>query len=58
MIRSQDKGDDRLAIADFTILLPWAPHPVRGPPEVALLFRSSGVWAAGPLGLRLYHLLP
>lgn len=53
MIRSQDKGDDRLAIADFTIPFPWAPHPVRGPPEVALLFRSSGVWAAGLLGLRL-----
>lgn len=53
MIRSQDKGGDRFAIADFTIPLTWALHPVRGPPEVALLFRSSGVWASGLLGLRL-----
>lgn len=52
MIRSQNKGGHRLAIADLTIPLPWAPHPIWGP-DVALLLRSSGVWAADPLGLRL-----
>ena len=52
MIKSQNKGGNKFAIADFTIPLPWAPHPVRGP-DVALLFRSSGVWAIDLLGLRL-----